>query len=56
MIILAKAIKLNVTQTDIDNFLTLCTELEIVIGIGANKTYNMDYNDAKALIEINPED
>jgi hypothetical protein len=53
---LAKAIKLNVTQTDIDNFLTLCTELEITIGTGVNKTYNMSYDDAKALIEINDED
>jgi len=56
MMTLAKAIKLNVTQTDIDNFLTLCTELEITIGTGVNKTYNMSYDDAKALIEINPED
>jgi hypothetical protein len=56
MITLAKAIKLNVTQTDIDNFLTLCTELEITIGNGVNKTYNMSYDEAKTLIEINPED
>jgi hypothetical protein len=56
MMTLAKAIKLNVTQTDIDNFLTLCAELEITIGANANKTYNMSYDDAKALIEINPED
>jgi hypothetical protein len=56
MITLAKAIKLNVTQTDIDNFLTLCSELEITIGNGVNKTYNMSYDDAKTLIEINPED
>lgn len=52
---LTKSAKLSVTQTDISGFLALCSELEIVTGERRKKIYNVDYNRAKNIIEINNE-
>jgi hypothetical protein len=53
LIALTKASKLNVNQTDINSFIALCSELEIVTGSRRKKVYNMDYTKAKNIIEIN---
>ena len=52
MIDLVRASKINVSQTEISAFITLCSELEITIGNRRNKTYNISYENAKNTIEI----
>lgn len=51
LISLARASKLSYSQKDINDFITLCGELEIVTGTRRNKVYNMTYEKAKGLIE-----
>ena len=53
LIALTKAAKLNVNQTDINGFIALCNELEIVSGSRRKKVYNMNYEKAKTIIETN---
>jgi len=53
LIALTKAAKLNVSQTDINGFIALCSELEIVSGSRRKKVYNMSYEKAKTIIETN---
>ncbi len=53
LIALTKAAKLNVSQTDINGFVALCNELEIVSGSRRKKVYNMSYEKAKTIIETN---
>ena len=53
LIALTKAAKLNVSQTDINGFIALCSELEIVTGSRRKKVYNMSYEKAKTIIETN---
>jgi hypothetical protein len=53
MLSLVKAAKLSVTQSDINGFLALCSELEIVTGSRRKKVYNIDYEKAKEIIETN---
>jgi hypothetical protein len=43
--------KLNCNQTDINNFIALCSELEITTGNRRKKVYNMSYEKAKGLLE-----
>ena len=43
--------KLNCNQTDINNFISLCSELEITTGNRRKKVYNMSYEKAKGLLE-----
>ena len=50
---LAKAAKLSVTQADIDGFVVLCEELGVTAGERQGKVYNMEYDEAKNLIENN---
>lgn len=51
LISLSRASRLNCSQKDINDFLSLCSELEIVTGSRRNKVYNMSYDKAKGLIE-----
>jgi len=51
LISLASSSKLSCNQKDINSFIVLCSELEIVIGNRRNKVYNMNYDKAKALLE-----
>jgi len=53
LLALTRAAKLNVSQSDINAFLALCTELEIVTGNRRKKVYNMSYEKAKQIIETN---
>jgi flagellar basal body-associated protein FliL len=53
IIALAKASKLNVTQSEVDNFIILCDELGITEGDRQKKVYNMEYEDAKNILENN---
>lgn len=55
LIALTKAAKLSVTQSDISGFIALCSELEIVSGAIRRKTYNVNYEKAKIIIEANHE-
>jgi hypothetical protein len=52
LISLARASKSNISQTDINAFVALCSELEITTGNRRKKTYNISYEKAKNLIEI----
>lgn len=51
LIALASTSKIPCNQTDINNFIILCSELEIITGNRRKKTYNMSYEKAKALLE-----
>lgn len=51
LLALAKASKLSANQADVNAFLALCTELEIVAGNKRQKVYNMEYDRAVTLIE-----
>ena len=51
LIALTSTSKIPCTQTDISNFITLCSELEITSGTRRRKTYNMSYDKAKGLLE-----
>jgi hypothetical protein len=51
LIALTATSKIPCTQTDISNFITLCSELEITSGARRRKTYNMSYDKAKGLLE-----
>jgi hypothetical protein len=51
LIALASTSKIPCNQTEINNFITLCSELEIVTGSRRRKTYNMSYEKAKVLLE-----
>lgn len=51
LIALTATSKIPCTQTDISNFITLCSELEITSGARRRKTYNMSYEKAKGLLE-----
>jgi ABC-type multidrug transport system fused ATPase/permease subunit len=55
MVALVKASKLSVTQSEIFSFIALCSELEIVTGTRKKKVYNVDYEKAKGLLEVNHE-
>ena len=48
---LISASKISVTQTEINNFIALCSELEITSGTRRKKVYNMSYEKAKGLLE-----
>lgn len=52
LISLARASKLNISQTDINAFIALCSELEIITGTRRKKTYNVSYEKAKTIIEM----
>ena len=43
--------KINCTKKDIDSFITLCSELEIITGVRKRKIYNVPYEKAKVLLE-----
>jgi hypothetical protein len=51
LVALASTSKIPCNQTDINNFIVLCSELEIITGNRRKKTYNMSYEKAKALLE-----
>lgn len=51
LIALANSSKIQCNQKDIDSFIVLCSELEIVVGERRKKVYNMSYEKAKNLIE-----
>ena len=51
LIALTSSQKLNCNQTDINNFIALCSELEITTGNRRKKVYNMSYEKAKGLLE-----
>jgi ABC-type multidrug transport system fused ATPase/permease subunit len=51
LIALANSSKIQCNQKDIDSFIVLCSELEIVTGERRKKVYNMSYEKAKHLIE-----
>jgi hypothetical protein len=51
LIALAASQKLNYNQTDINNFIALCSELEIITGNRRKKVYNMSYEKAKSMLE-----
>jgi len=51
LIALAASQKLNSNQTDVNNFIALCSELEIISGSRRKKSYNMSYEKAKAILE-----
>lgn len=48
---LTRASRINCAQKDINDFLALCSELEITTGQRRQKVYNMSYEKAKGLIE-----
>jgi len=47
---LAYASKIKCTKKDIDSFMALCVELEIIVGGRRSRTYNISYEKAKNLI------
>ena len=51
LISLVRASKLNISQTDINAFIALCSELEITSGSRRKKAYNMNYEKAKVILE-----
>jgi len=51
LIALTSSQKLNCNQTNVSNFIALCSELEITIGNRRKKVYNMSYEKAKAILE-----
>jgi hypothetical protein len=51
MISLVSASKIPVNQKDINDFIALCSELEITTGNRRKKVYNMNYEKAKGLLE-----
>jgi hypothetical protein len=51
LIALVSTSKIPCNQTDINNFIVLCSELEIITGNRRKKTYNMSYEKAKGLLE-----
>jgi len=51
LIALTASQKLNCNQTDVGNFIALCSELEITIGNRRKKVYNMSYDKAKFILE-----
>jgi hypothetical protein len=48
---LVSAAKLGCTQKEMESFLNLCAELEVVVGDKRKKVYNMEYAEAYELIE-----
>jgi len=51
LIALVSSSKIPCNQTDINNFISLCSELEITTGNRRKKVYNMSYEKAKGLLE-----
>lgn len=51
MISLVRASKIFTNQKDINDFIVLCSELEITSGTRRKKVYNMSYENAKGLLE-----
>jgi hypothetical protein len=51
LIALVSTSKIPCNQTDINNFIVLCSELEITSGNKRSKIYNMNYEKAKELLE-----
>jgi hypothetical protein len=51
LIALASSQKLNCNQKDVNDFIALCSELEIIAGNRRKKVYNMSYEKAKAILE-----
>ena len=51
LIALASSSKIPCNQTDISNFISLCSELEITTGNRRKKVYNIGYEKAKILLE-----
>jgi hypothetical protein len=51
MISLVNASKISSNQREINDFLALCSELEITSGTRRKKVYNMSYEKAKSLLE-----
>jgi len=51
LIALVSTAKIPCNQTDINNFIVLCSELEITLGTKRSKVYNMNYDKAKELLE-----
>tara|TARA_R110000868_G_scaffold121834_1_gene323253 strand:+ start:22 stop:852 length:831 start_codon:yes stop_codon:yes gene_type:complete len=50
---LSKTAKVNATKSEVDTFLNMCAELEIVVGQPRKKTYNVSYEKAKQILETN---
>lgn len=48
---LANNAKINCSKKDIDSFISLCSELEIISGSRRKKVYNIPYEAAKELLE-----
>lgn len=48
---LVSSAKINCMQKDITNFISLCSELEIITGVKRNKSYNMSFEKAKYILE-----
>jgi hypothetical protein len=48
---LVSASKLGCTQREISDFINICSELEIIVGDGHKKIYNMGYDKAYEIIE-----
>jgi hypothetical protein len=48
---LVSASKLGCTQREISDFINICSELEIIVGDGHKKIYNMGYDKAYEVIE-----
>ena len=48
---LVSASKISANQKEVNDFLALCSELEITSGTRRNKVYNMSYEKAKVMLE-----
>jgi hypothetical protein len=48
---LVSSSKMSCNQKDINNFISLCAELEIISGNRRSKVYNMSYEKAKVILE-----
>lgn len=53
LIALARSSKLQFTNSDINAFVALCSELDITSGTRNKKVYNVEYQKAKTLLEAN---
>ena len=51
MVALVNTSKIPANQKEINDFISLCSELEITSGTRRKKVYNMNYDKAKGLIE-----
>jgi hypothetical protein len=51
LISLVNSSKINANQKEVNDFIALCSELEITTGNRRKKVYNMSYEKAKTLLE-----